>query len=168
MGALAAAYAALLRVLAAAAGALLGAVAALIVVDVGLRNLGFQPPAHTLSLTEYALLYATMLAAPWLVRERGHVYIELLTAAAPAPVRNALSRAVSASCTAICLVLVWYSLDVTVDDYARGAADIRSFDMPRWALVASVPIGFTLMAVEFLRFTLGRERMHTGEAGIHE
>jgi hypothetical protein len=31
-----------------------------------------------------------------------------------------------------------------------------------------MPLGFGLMAVEFLRFVLGREVIHTGQAGVHE
>jgi hypothetical protein len=52
-----------------------------IVTDVARRNLGFQPPGHVFTLNEYGLLYLTSLAVPWLVRARGHVQIELLTAA---------------------------------------------------------------------------------------
>ena len=132
------------------------------------RNLGFQPPPHTLTLTEYALLYTTLLGAPWLVRIRGHVYIELVTAAVSPGVRAVMSRIVSAGCVVVCLVMAWYAFDVTLGDYQRGTDDIRSFDMPRWLLLAAMPIGFGLMAIEFGRFLIGRELMHTGEAGIHE
>ncbi|MCH9670213.1 MAG: TRAP transporter small permease [Gammaproteobacteria bacterium] len=140
----------------------------MVVVDVLMRNFGFQPPAHTLTLTEYALLYATMLASPWLVRTRGHVYIELLTAAVPSRVRVLLSRTVAALSLIVCVVLCWFAVAQVVDDYQRSVADIRSFDMPRWILFASMPLGFGLMAVEFLRFVFGSDVMHSGEAGIHE
>jgi hypothetical protein len=35
-------------------------------------------------------------------------------------------------------------------------------------LTVAFPIAFTLMAVEFARFVVGPEILHTGEAGIHE
>jgi C4-dicarboxylate transporter DctQ subunit len=50
-----------------------------------MRNLGVQPFAWLFTSAEYALFYMTMLGAPWLVRERGHVHIELVTAALPPP-----------------------------------------------------------------------------------
>jgi len=31
-----------------------------------------------------------------------------------------------------------------------------------------MPICFSLMALNFLRFIFGSETMHTGEAGVHE
>ena len=161
-------YVGLLRTLALLAGVTMAATAVMIVFDVTARNLGFQPPPHTLTLTEYALLYTTLLGAPWLVRIRGHVYIELVTAAVSPGVRAVMSRIVSAGCVVVCLVMAWYAFDVTLSDYQRGTDDIRSFDMPRWLLLAAMPIGFGLMAIEFGRFLIGREIMHTGEAGIHE
>ena len=58
--------------------ALIAADCLLIVIDVTLRNLGQQPPAYTVALTEYSLLYMTMAAAPWLVRERAWIVVEVL------------------------------------------------------------------------------------------
>jgi C4-dicarboxylate transporter DctQ subunit len=164
----AALYWRLLELLAAIAGVLLAAMAVAIVVDVVVRNLGLQPPAHTLTLTEYGLLYVTMLGAPWLVREKGHVYIELLTAALSPRARFWLTRVVYALCVLTCAVIFWFSLEVMIAHYQRHVIDVRSFDMPRWLLTASMPLSFGLMAIEFGRYLLGFDSMHTGHAGIHE
>jgi TRAP-type C4-dicarboxylate transport system permease small subunit len=165
---LAALYRRLLELLAVIAGALLGAMALAIVVDVVVRNLGFQPPAHTLTLTEYGLLYVTMLGAPWLVREKGHVHIELLTAAVSPRTRFWLTRAVYGLCVLTCIVIFGFALEVTIDQWRRSVTDVRSLDMPRWLLTASMPLSFGLMTVEFGRFLLGFDSMHTGRAGIYE
>ena len=158
----------LLQLLAVVAGALLATMAFAIVLDVGMRNLGLQPPAHTLTLTEYGLLYVTMLGAPWLVREKGHVYIELVTAALSPRARFRLTRGVYALCVLTCAVIFYFSLEVTISHYERDVIDVRSFDMPRWLLTASIPLSFGLMTLEFARFLLGLDSMHTGHAGIHE
>jgi C4-dicarboxylate transporter, DctQ subunit len=165
---LSALYLRLLELLAVVAGVLLAAMAVAIVVDVVVRNLGLQPPAHTLTLTEYGLLYVTMLGAPWLVREKGHVYIELLTAAVSPRTRFWLTRVVYALCVLTCAVIFWFSLDVTIAHWQRDVIDIRSFDMPRWLLTTSIPLSFGLMAIEFGRFLVGLDSMHTGQAGIRE
>ena len=165
---IAALYWRLLELLAAVAGVMLAAMALAIVVDVVMRNLGLQPPAHTLTLTEYGLLYLAMLGAPWLVREKGHVYIELVTAAVSPRTRFWLTRVVYALCVLTCAVIFWFSLEVTIDHYQRHVIDVRSFDMPRWLLTASIPLSFGLMIIEFGRFLLGLDSMHAGHAGIHE
>jgi TRAP-type C4-dicarboxylate transport system permease small subunit len=164
---LAALYWRLLQALAVIAGVMLAAMAFAIVLDVVLRNLGLQPPAHTLTLTEYGLLYLTMLAAPWLVREKGHVHIELVTAALSPRVRFWLTRVVYAVCVLTCAVIFWFGLEVTLAHYQRHVIDVRSFDMPRWLLSASIPLSFGLMTIEFARFLLGLDSMHAGQSGIH-
>ena len=168
MRALATLHRRLITSLAVLAGILLALMALAIVIDVVLRNLGFQPPGHTLALTEYSLLYITMLAAPWLVRVKGHVHIELLTAAVGPRTRLWLTRLVAATCVLTCAVICWFGLEVTLTHYQRQAMDVRSFDLPRWLLTASLPLSFGLMALEFARFLLGFDTMHSGRAGRHD
>jgi len=139
-----------------------------IVFQASARSLGYSGSSHIFTFTEFGLLYIAMAAAPWLVRSRGHVYIEILTAAVPDAVRPALSRIVTALCVLVCLVVVWFGIETTFIAWQRGDADMRSIDMPRWLLLISIPICFLLMAVEFARFTFGKQVMHRGEAGVHE
>lgn len=138
------------------------------VVSVGMRNAGLQPFAWLFTSTEYALLYMTMLGAPWLVRRKGHVHIELVTAALPDPLRRGLSRLVALGCVAVCAVLAWKGYDLVQTNLARNDYDVRAFYFPRWMLTVAFPVSFGLMAVEFARFVVGRELLHSGEAGIHE
>ena len=168
MATVAALYRRLLELLAVVAGVMLAVMAFAIVLDVVVRNLGLQPPAHTLTLTEYALLYLTMLAAPWLVRAKGHVHIELVTAALRPRPRFWLTRVVYALCVLTCAVIFYFGLEVTIAHYQRFVIDVRSFDMPRWLLTASIPLSFGLMSIEFARFLLGFDSMHEGRAGIRE
>ena len=39
--------------------------------------------SHVFTFAEFGLLYIVMAASPWLVREKGHVFIELVSAAIP-------------------------------------------------------------------------------------
>ena len=122
--------------LAALAAACLVAIACGIVFQATARSLGFSGSSHVFTFTEFGLLYIVMLASPWLAGRRGHVFIELLAAAAlPARRRPALARAVAGLCAAICLLLAWYTGEATLNAYARGDTDMRSLDMPRWLLL---------------------------------
>ena len=124
--------------------------------------------SHIFTFAEFGLLYIVMAASPWLVRERGHVFIELITAALPSSIQRPFSRSVSALCVVICLVLVWYTFGATTKAWKFGDAEMRSLDMPKYLLLGSMPIGFGLMALQFSRFVFGPETLHTGEAGVHE
>ena len=161
-------YDLIVNALAVIAGAILPTFMLIIIYQVVWRNLGMQPSAHLFTFTEYGLLFLTMLGAPWLVRERGHVYIEVVTAALPEGLRAALSRAVSGLCVVISLILAVKGTGIVLKNFASNEMDVRSLYFPRWILITVIPIGFGLMAVEFARFTFGRELFHSGEAGIHE
>ncbi|MBK5927723.1 TRAP transporter small permease [Rhodobaculum claviforme] len=139
-----------------------------IVWSVGMRNLGMQPHAWLFTSTEYGVFYMTMLGAPWLVRRRGHVHIELVTATLPDGVRALVSRAVAAGCVVVCGYLAWRGYLLVQTNIARMDFDVRAYFYPRWLLTIAFPVSFGLMAVEFARFAVGRELMHTGQAGIHE
>jgi C4-dicarboxylate transporter, DctQ subunit len=139
------------------AGIMMVAMMAMIVVDVALRNLGYQSSAHFFTFTEYFLLLIPLFGAPWLVREKGHIYIELLIAALPARVRRALLVLIVLACIAVALILAWFGGAITLQDYLASEKDVRSFDMPRWMLMASMPLSFGMMALEFVRFLVRGE-----------
>jgi TRAP-type C4-dicarboxylate transport system permease small subunit len=139
-----------------------------VVASVLMRNAGMQPWAWLFTSAEYAILYMTMLGAPWLVREKGHVHIELVTAALPARARRIVSRMVALLCVLVSVILAWKGAELFLTNIARGDFDVRAYFFPRWMLTISFPIAFTLMAIEFSRFVFGAELMHSGEAGIHE
>jgi len=67
---------------------------------VAVRNLGYQSSAHFFTFTEYALLVVPCLGAPWLVREKGHVYVEILLMALSDRQRAVLRYLIGALCIA--------------------------------------------------------------------
>ncbi|MEQ3729048.1 MAG: TRAP transporter small permease [Tateyamaria sp.] len=162
------ALAVLVNLLAIIAGATLVWLMISVITSVLMRNAGLQPFAWLFTSAEYGLLYMTMLGAPWLVREKGHVHIELVTAALPDGARRIVSRIVAIACVLVCLILAWKGVELFLKNIERGDYDTRAYYYPRWMLTIAFPISFGLMAIEFSRFIFGSELMHSGEAGIHE
>jgi TRAP-type C4-dicarboxylate transport system permease small subunit len=163
-------YDGLLRGMAMLGGLLMVAMMVSIMTDVVLRNLGTQSSAHLFTFTEYALLLIPLLGAPWLVREKGHIYVEVLINGLPPASRQVLIRAILFACIAVCAVLAWYAGGITVQNYVLADKDVRSFDMPRWMLMAFMPLSFGMMALEFLRLAArGESPFGSGlAAGQHE
>lgn len=133
-----------------------------------MRNMGMQPYAWLFTSTEYGVLYMTMLGAPWLVQKRGHVHIELVTATLPPKLHAIVSRLVALGCVLVCGYLAWRGALLVQTNLSRMDFDVRANFFPRWLLTIAFPISFGLMVIEFGRFVVGRELMHTGKAGIHE
>ncbi len=157
MRALARIYDAVLFGMAWIAGLLMVAMMLTICIDVLLRNLGYQSSAHFFTFTEYALLLIPCLGAPWLVREKGHVFVEIFLMYLPRDGRRAATFLIGLACIAVCLVMAWYGFEVTVHNFRLGDKDVRSFDAPRWALVVFIPLSFLMMALEFTRFLVRGE-----------
>ena len=150
-------YDAVLHGMAYLAAFLMVAMMAVITLDVILRNLGYQSSAHFFTFTEYALLIVPCLGAPWLVREIGHIYIEILLTALSPRVRARFTLLIGIVCIVVCAVVAWYGFTVTLNDFLQNEKDVRSLDMPRWMVVGFIPLGFGMMGLEFLRFVLRGE-----------
>lgn len=150
------------------AGIYLVAIMLGIVFQATARSFNYSGSSHVFTFAEYGLLYIAMGASPWLARHKGHVFIELFTAAVPRRIAPMVSRFVSALCVIICLVLAWYTWGATVKAWRFNDADMRSIDMPKYLLLGAMPICFALMAAQFARFVFGRDTLHSGQAGVHE
>jgi C4-dicarboxylate transporter DctQ subunit len=161
-------FAFLVNFFAVVAGATLVWLMISVITSVLLRNAGLQPFAWLFTSAEYGLHYMTMLGAPWLVREKGHVHIELVTAALPNKARRIVSRIVAILCVLVCVILAWKGLELFLKNIERGDFDTRAYYYPRWMLTITFPVSFGLMAIEFSHFVFGKDLMHSGEAGIHE
>lgn len=142
------------------AGTLIGAGILLVVVDVSLRALGFQPFGFTVAFVEYILLYFVLLAAPYLVRQKGHVTAEVLFLRLGPRSRRICEKIVYSICITVSLVFA-YEGGVLFEEAIRyGYVDERSVDVPYWALYVLFPVCFTMIAIEFLRYLLGFDSMY--------
>src|SRR5260221_9511411 len=146
------AYDAVLYGMAWTAAFLIAAMMVIITVDVGVRNFCYQSSSHFFTFTEYALLIVPCLGAPWLVREKGHIYVEILLMHLKPRARRWMMRFIAVACIAVCLVIAWYGFGVTLADFRGAERDVRSFDMPRWLVVGWIPLAFLMMAIEFARY----------------
>jgi C4-dicarboxylate transporter DctQ subunit len=169
-----AAYVFLLRAMFAVAGVYLVLTMVAIVYISLFRWLRWPYSGLSFVFVEYGFIYIMMLGSPWLVRTRGHVFIELITGSVPARVRKVLSRVIAVLCVLACAFLFVFSVDVVWNDICGRVEngqcvreiDVRSArDIPRWIVTCSLPVGFAFMTIEFLRYVFGRELMHPDKIG---
>ena len=152
------------RAMAALCCALLAFVAAAIVYDVTVRNLGLQPPNFTVSFTEYVLLYTTMLGAPYMVRKKGHILVEAVIESVPPAIHAAMAKLVYLVCTLLSAALAYYGARLLLQGIAANDMEYRSFDMPRWILDVTIPLGFGFSTLEFLRYLVGVDTLYKVKA----
>jgi C4-dicarboxylate transporter, DctQ subunit len=149
-------------------GAVIFAVFLLIVSDVLIRTVGLKPWIYSSVLVEYGLLWFTMLAAPWLARNKGHVFIDAITQLLPGSIQRALAKIVYLACAVISFVVCYYSLQLLITAIAEHQLDTRAVDMPMWALVAPIPLCFLLVGIEFVRYLVGVDSMYGSRTDVRE
>lgn len=143
-------HARLLEGLGLLAGILVGVGTLLIAVDVGLRNIAGTGFPWLIDGIEYGLFVATFLAAPWVLREGAHVRVDIVVAALPPRAAALLQRLADLVGLIVCLILLWYSLKVTLAAAASGSMVLKSFIFPEWWALAVMPPSSLLLAAEFV------------------
>ncbi len=137
-----------------------------IVVDIGLTvlsglQIGFQPWDMALGFVEYCLLWFTMLAAPWLARVRGHVYLDAVTELLPPAVQKVAAKITYMVAFCGSAVFTYFSALLLWEAYVEELIDERGADMFQWILYFPMPIAFALLAIEFLRYLFGFDDMYS-------
>lgn len=104
-----------------------------------------------IELTEYSLLYITFLGAAWMLRREGHIKMDMILNALNLRVQSILSTITSVIGAIICVVLTWYSAELTWDQIQTGHFRPTTLEIPVAFTIAIIPIGSFLLFVEFLR-----------------
>ncbi|MGE0744187.1 MAG: TRAP transporter small permease [Rhodospirillales bacterium] len=137
----------------------------LIILDVLIRTFGTQPPAFTLAVVEYGLLYFAMCATPYLVRTRGHVVIEAVVASVPRGVQTLLARLVYFVCMVIALLFAYESALLFLEAWESGNLDMRGIDIALWLQYLPMPFGFAFIGLEFVPYLLGLRSYYSYDLG---
>ena len=131
-------------------GLALGAIIALICLDVALRDLGLGSLPWLIELTEYLMYAGTFLAAPWVLRQGSHVRVDMLLVAVPKRLAIRLEQAVDVCGLAISLVLLYYGSAVVADAWRSGMVQYKTWYVPEWLLLLAIPVSAALLAAEFV------------------
>ena len=150
----------ILLALATGAGIVIFSSFAMIVIDVSIRIVGLKPPLFTMAVVEYGLLWFTMLAAPWLVRIKGHVFIDAVTQFLPPQIKNVVAKIVYCICITSSTVYCIHTFKLFQNAWVRELLDLRSVEMPEWLIYLPMPVCFFLVAIEFTRFLIGIDDMY--------
>lgn len=119
--------------------------------EVVLRYFLFSPLTWVTEISEYILLYATFLGAPWVLKKDAHVKVDIILSRLGFKAQKIVNLATSLISTAVCLVLVWFGTQMSLDLYQRGIPVIKSLSVPKFLLVGIIPFGGLFLAIQFIR-----------------
>jgi TRAP-type C4-dicarboxylate transport system permease small subunit len=151
----------LIDALALAAAALLCGLVVLILVDVGARYLRLFSIPWSFEATEYMLYAITFLGAPWVLREEGHIAIELVVERLAAGPRRVVRRIADVLGATVCVVLFFFACRVAWRSYESATLVHKSFIFPEWWVYAGMPPVMLMLLGVYLRWLL-RPPAHVG------
>lgn len=143
------------------AGILIFASFVMIVVDVTMRITGLHPPSFTIAVVEYILLWFAMLAAPWLLRIKGHVFIDAVKQFMPAAIQKVIAKTVYSICIVSSSIYCYHAAGLVYVTWTKDMIDVRSIDMPQWILFGPMPVCFFFVTIEFIRYLVGIDDMYS-------
>jgi TRAP-type C4-dicarboxylate transport system permease small subunit len=134
--------------------AILVALVASVAFEVLMRYFFNQPTRWVVEFSEYALLWVAFLAGPWVLREEGHVKVELVVEKLPPRARRIVHVLTSLAGMATCALFFWVSTAFIVELYQSGEVLFRSVQVKKWAVMSVMAPGLLLLTLQFTRRTV--------------
>ena len=145
----------LIRALAVIAGVLLLVMVLIVSYTVLMRYFIGKPPVWATEMTEWILLYATFLAAAWVLKEDGHVKIDVVLIRLSQKKQYVFSVIVCILGILICGFFAYHGAKAVYSLYKRDVIMMGMILMPKYILVAVIPLGLLLCFVQFIRSLKG-------------
>jgi TRAP-type C4-dicarboxylate transport system permease small subunit len=114
------------------------------------RQLKLPTPVWVVQFNEYSLLWVTFLGTAWVLSQEKHVSIQLVTERLSARMQRVLSLVHNLVGLGLCGAFCWFGWFTTWDHYVRKVIDAGSVDFPKAFVLAVIPLGFLLLALQFL------------------
>ena len=116
--------------------------------DVFLRYFLRSPLVWSTEVTEILLLDITFLGAAWVLKENGHVVIDVFTAKVAGSTKKVLSFISYALIAIVGIVLVYYGFFTTIDHWIRGIYNPTAIETPIWLILLVIPLGSIPLLME--------------------
>ena len=119
--------------------------------EICMRYFFIRPTKWAVDFTNYTLLYITFLGAAWLAKHDGHVELTFVLDRLSSRTRGVMKAINSLFCALVCVFVIWYGAKDAWDAFARGTLVVGPLPIPKYPLVAVIPVGCFLLLVQFIR-----------------
>jgi len=140
-------------VLAFLAGALVIFAMLVVTSDVSSRFFWNYPIFWVPEVTSLCLLFIAFLGTTWLLKEEGHVRVDIILARVSPRTQALLGIIASVIGIITCFFLVWYGIQVSWQYTAEGISDPTILELPKGPISTIIPFGSFLLFIQLLRST---------------
>jgi TRAP-type C4-dicarboxylate transport system permease small subunit len=120
-------------------------------IDAILRYLLNRPIPWMLEITEYVMLYIPFLGAALVLKEEGHIKVDLLIYRLSDRNKIRISIVTSLVGGIIMSIYTWLGIQVTLDFFNRGVTSLEYLKTPMYLILMIIPIGGFFFTIQFFR-----------------
>jgi TRAP-type C4-dicarboxylate transport system permease small subunit len=124
-------------------------------IDVILRYCFNRPIHWMLEITEYIMLYIPFLGAALVLKEDGHIRVDILINHFSDRMRTWMNVITSLVGGLVMLTYTVFGGQVTLDYYKRGIPSLESLKTPMFLILMIIPIGGFFFTTQFFRQMVG-------------
>ncbi|MBL8665282.1 MAG: TRAP transporter small permease [Polyangiaceae bacterium] len=133
------------------AAVIVAALAGCVALEVVMRYFFGAPTRWVIEFSEYAMLWLAFLSGAWVLRAEGHVRVEMLTEALAPRWQRRAHVVTSWVGAGVCAVLCWVTTAYVLRIRETGEILFKSVPVEKWAIMAVMPPGLALLAIQFVR-----------------
>ena len=122
-----------------------------ITIDVCGRYFFNSPIIWGVEINEYMVLYMTFLSAAWVLKQEGHVSVELVTSKLRERPRNIVLLVNALIGILICLIVTYYGIKLTYNDAVFGMFKPTVLRIPNVYILWVIPLGTLMLAIGFIQ-----------------
>ena len=121
--------------------------------DITLRYVFLRPLGWVKEVSEYILVALGFLVAAWILKDDGHVKMDLLLNKISPKAQTMMNLITSIISTVVVLVITWFSLRVMADFYRTRLVTPSVLEPPKWILLIPIFVGSLFLGIQFIRRT---------------
>ncbi len=103
----------------------------------------------TIEISEYLQVYLVFFSAAWVLRQKGHVALDIVVNRFGHSGKKACAVIADALGIVVSTVLTVFSGIITYEQMVLGIPVIKTLEVPKWLVILPIPVGMSLLAIEF-------------------
>ncbi len=120
----------------------------MIVYEVVTRYVFLSPTIWAEELSRFVQIWATYLAAAYVLKNRHLIVIDLFVSRLGAGLRRVADAAALAFVAMFCCVAIYYGTTIVIESVVVGRATSTMMAVPRWMTESAIPVGFSILLVQ--------------------
>jgi TRAP-type C4-dicarboxylate transport system permease small subunit len=110
-----------------------------------------RPTVWSVEFCEYMLFLLAFLGTTWVLKKKAHINVTILVERLKPRARTYCHLFSSLMGILISLIILWFSLKTSFENYMGGVKIVKTYALPKWIFLSFISFGYLLLLVEFIR-----------------